>query len=90
MLIAQVPVGRAVLLPQRPVQGAMLGFRHRILVGRLVLGFEGIVGRVMLLIEILVHARMWALVLIRVIMSKHCRRKSKKPGHGDRKQRRLQ
>jgi hypothetical protein len=68
----------------------MLPPRHRILVGRLMLGFERVVGRAMFLIEIFVHARMWALVFRRVVMGKHRRRKRKKPGHGDREQRRLQ
>src|SRR5262245_44035264 len=83
-------MGRMVLLPQRSVESAMLPFRHRILVRRLMLGFEGVVGRVMLLVEILVHTCMWVVIILVVIMGEHRGRKCQEPGHRDRQQGRLQ
>jgi len=58
VLIAQVLMGLAVLLPQLAVESTVFPPRHRKLVRRLMLGFKGVVGRLMFLVQIIMHATM--------------------------------
>jgi hypothetical protein len=89
MLIAQIPMGFAVLALKFTVQRPVLAARHRVLVGRLMLGFQALMFRLMLLPQVVMHTGMGAFRII-VVAGKNSGRPREQARHWNSEKRRLQ